>query len=266
MPLGYGVKVAMRVAARLFLLAATAMVCLAQLNPWGAQYSARAVRITGRVSVIKDTVPWALNENDLVHPRQVIVTGEDGSAEFQLPDGSKFEVFPNSRFVFRENAPNWTELLDLLIGRVKIHIEKFGGKPNPNRLRTPTAVISVRGTTFDVTAEDEGDTTLVIVEEGQVAVQHALLPYSEPKLLNPGEYIRVYKNQPLADKKLDRGAVIERALRAAAEASYQILISAPRGGTTPKTGGGGGPVLTGDTRGTTPPSGTPAPPPSQGQH
>ena len=93
---------------------------------------------------------------------------------FQVSDGSTFEVYPNSRVVFRANPSNLKDLLDLLLGRVKVHIQKLGGQPNNNRVTTPTAVISVRGTVFDVTVEDQ-ESTLVAVEEGLVEVRHALL-------------------------------------------------------------------------------------------
>jgi len=54
-------------------------------------------------------------------------------------------------------------------------IEKLGGEPNPHRVFTPTAVISVRGTIFDV-AVNEYETTVVSVSEGLVGVRHRLLP------------------------------------------------------------------------------------------
>ncbi len=62
------------------------------------------------------------------------------------------------------------------VGRVRLHIEHLGTTPNPNRILTPTAVISVRGTIFDVSVADDDETTLVEVEEGSVQVEHALLP------------------------------------------------------------------------------------------
>ena len=129
----------------------------------------------------------------------MIVTGSDGYAVFQVSDGSTFEVFPNSRVTFRANPANLKDILDVWLGRVKVHIEKFGGQPNNNRVITPTAVISVRGTVFDVSVEDQ-ESTLVAVEEGLVEVQHALLPTKTPKLVNPGESLRVYRDQPLAQR------------------------------------------------------------------
>ena len=153
------------------------------------------------------------------------------------------------------------------MGKVRVHIEKrFGGKPNPNKIHTPTAVISVRGTTYWVEMEDEGNTTLVRVDEGIVDVQHVLMPYGEPRHLQANEYIRVYKNQPLAQKAVDRDSLIRRALNAAYDAVWVIANSprnggsTPRGGTTP--GGGTTTPLPGDTGGSTPPPPPPPPPPT----
>ena len=221
----------------------------------------KVLHAQGQVQVLKDEVPWALNVGDLVNPKQEILTGLDGYAKIQVPDGSIFEIFPNSRATFRSNQGNLRELLDLWVGRVKVHIEKLNGKPNPNRIQTPSAVISVRGTTFDVTVEND-DETLVLVEEGQVAVQHALMPFSDAKILNGGDYLRVYKNQPLAQKQLDRGQVLQKMMRMMAD----IWLNQPRvnggGPSTPAPGPSRVPVgLPGDTGAPAPPPSAPPPPP-----
>ena len=130
-------------------------VCSAQTLPGHPGVAAKVLSLTGQVSVLRDSIPWALQAGDEVRPQQVILTGPDGHARFQVSDGSTFEVFPSSRVVFRNNPGNWRDLLDMLIGRVKVHIQKWGGQPNPNNVRTPTAVISVRGTIFEVAVEDE---------------------------------------------------------------------------------------------------------------
>lgn len=255
------------VAVSLF-LAATAVVCSAQSptpSSFGSDGAARVLQTTGQVSVLKDSTPWALQVGSAVLVQQIIVTGPDGFAIFQVSDGSTFEVYPNSRVTFRASPSNWKDLLDLWLGRVKVHIEKLSGQPNHNRIRTPTAVISVRGTTFDVAVEDE-DSTLVAVEEGLVAVQHALLPSKDPKMVAEGESIRVYKDQPLARTAPNRDAVVRQTLNAAAEFLYRILYRTPSasgGGRIPTGGGGtgGGAPLPGDTDTTTPPP--PPPPPPQ---
>jgi len=236
------------------LMVASGFVCSAQMPGWtGPESAAKVITLTGQVSVLKDTDPWALHVGDAIQVRQIVISGPDGFAVFQLSDGSTFEVYPNSRVTFRASPGNWRDLLDVWLGRVKVHIEKLGGKPNYNRVTTPTAVISVRGTTFDVAVEDE-DTTLVSVDEGQVAVQHALLPSKEPKILNSGDYIRVYKNQPLAQRGMDKTPVIQQALRAASEAIYRIVYQTPTstGSSVPGTSTPGG--KSGDTKAPTPPS------------
>lgn len=245
------------------LLAAVPVVCLGQPLPGDAgNYAAKVVSLTGAVSVMKDNQAWALGIGDSVQVRQVIVSGPDGHAMFQVSDGSTFEVFPNSYITFRKNPGNWRDLIDVLVGRVKVHIQKWGNQPNPNKVYTPTAVISVRGTTFDVSVSDEDESTVVEVEEGQVAVQHALLPRGNPKILNGGESITVYKSQPLEAHLIDKGAVAQRIMRAVADAlSTQISNSRTSGGVGGVGGGGssgGGSV--GDTQKPAPPPPPPPPP------
>ena len=243
-------------------------VCSAQSLPFfSPEAAAKVTKLTGQVSVLKDSTPWALQEGSSVQVRQVIVTGSDGFAVFQVSDGSTFEVYPNSRVIFRANPSNLKDLLDVWLGRVKVHIQKLGGQPNNNRVITPTAVISVRGTVFDVAVEDQ-DSTLVAVEEGLVEVQHKLLPTNTPKFVNPGESLRVYRDQPLAQRSSPvKGAAIQQGLRAATEALYRIIYRAPSAGGTPIPGGGAGPVGGGGTPGDAdteapPPPPPPAPPPA----
>src|SRR5258706_991374 len=239
------------------ILAATDAVCYGQMPPIdSANYAARAVTVTGQVSVLRDSQPLALMVGDLVQVKQLIMTGPDGSAKFQVSDGSTFEVYPNSQVVFRKNAPNWKDLLDVLVGRVRVHIEHLmGNQPNPNRVLTPTAVISVRGTTFDISVEDEEETTLVEVEEGLVEVQHALLPRGNPKMLSTGESIKVYKREPLASSMIDKGEMFRRVFHAAMDAVTTWGTRTPR--STGGVGGSSGPSV-GDSK-------APAPPASPGK-
>lgn len=226
----------------------------------GQDSAAHVMSLTGQVSILRDSVPWALSVGDSVKPRQIIISGADGFAVFQVSDGSTFEVFPNSRLIFRDNPGNWKDLIDVLIGRIKVHIQKLGNQPNYNRVRTPTAVISVRGTIFDVNVEDDDATTFVLVEEGQVEIRHSLLPQGGSKLLNAGEFIRIYRNQPLATASYDKGFVLRRVMDAAREAIWVAVTRTPSGGGSgggvPTPGGSTGPV--GDEKSPDPP---PAPPP-----
>jgi hypothetical protein len=225
--------------------------------------------MSGQVSVLKDMRPIALNEGSLVQVQEMIVTGPDGHAVFQVSDGSTFEVYPNTNLVFRKNAWNVKDMIDLLVGRIRVHIEHWGNVPNPNRVLTPTAVISVRGTTFDVTVDDNDETTMVEVEEGLVEVRHALLPSDTPKMLGPGDSIKVYKSQPIAGGKLDKGTILHYALNAIKDTANIIAMRANRGiGSVGGGSTGGGSTGVGDTgKGQAPaPPPPPPPPPAPGHY
>ena len=208
------------------LLVAAAPACFAQLFPVSQDAAAKVVTLTGQVSVLRDSEPWALNVGDLVQAQQIILTGPDGFAKFQTSDGSTFEVYPSSNVIFRKNPGSLRDLLDLFVGRIKVHIQRFGNEPNPNRIMTPTAVISVRGTIFDVSINDDDETTIVSVEEGSVEVRHALKP-GAAKIVNAGETLHVYRDEPLAKSMVDKNAVIQRILRGLGDAAYRIAISPP---------------------------------------
>jgi hypothetical protein len=161
--------------------------------PTGADDSLAAAKVVaadGQVSVMRNGGLWALFAGNDVRVGEVIVTGPDGIARLQISDGSAFEVYPNSRVVFRSNPANLRELVDVFLGKIKVHIQTFGGRPNPYRVHSPTAVISVRGTIFEV-AVDAENITWVGVDEGLVTVEHRLLP-GKAVPLSPGQSLRIF--------------------------------------------------------------------------
>src|ERR1700738_4135460 len=101
---------ALQTATGLVAILAAPGVCLGQSVPGPAappsfDTAAQVVSLSGQVSVLHDSEPWALNIGDRVQAKQVIVSGPDGYALFQISDGSTFEVYPNSNVVFRKNPP-----------------------------------------------------------------------------------------------------------------------------------------------------------------
>jgi hypothetical protein len=240
---------------KLLITAAVALCFAHMLAAQDLTGAAKVLAMSGRVSVLQDSNEWALSPGKFVQPQQVVITGPDGYAKFELHDGSTFEVFQNAKAVFRP-AQGWTELLDVFLGHVKVYIQHKSG-PNPNRVTTQTAVISVRGTIFDVDVDDE-DTTLVSVDDGIVSVRHRIFPGNETEL-HAGEALRIYRNQPLA-KRMDKGNAARMALRAAVQAAYEALYRRTPGvGAGVPTGGSTGGAQ-GDKGGTTG-SGAPPPPP-----
>src|ERR1017187_4007714 len=226
---------------------------------------------SGDVSMMKDTSGYRkpLVPCSFVSQQQVIKTGPDGYAKFQVSDGSTFEVFPNSEVTFRKT---WgvDDLLNVWMGKVKVYIQHLNGLPNPNNVTTPTALISVRGTIFDVDVLDLDGTTFVTLDEGLVDVRH-LQVASRVVRLNPGESIQVLPNTPLAALPHDKGMVARQILRALQDAVRQAIYQRPNG--PGNTGTGTGPIgpgpngdgkgkNTGTGTGTGAPTGAPpAPPP-----
>jgi len=241
-------------------------VSVANLHAQSHEFAA-AIELEGQVSVLRGGqvplfqkgTPGAPADQIGVRAKEEIVTGPDGHAVFQISDGSTFEVFPNSRVTFQGE---WTfqDMLQLILGKIRVAIEHRNG-PNHKRISTPTAVISVRGTVFDVAVEDEDGTTYVGVEEGQVLVQHRLQP-GNPKVLNQNEWVRIYPNQPLAKAAAPSrgvGAFVWDRLR---NALGDLIVNNP-GGTIPVPGGpAGGPQ--GDNGKTKKNPPTTAPPPAPG--
>jgi hypothetical protein len=206
----------------------------------GAEGAATLVSAVGDISVLRSNSIWALFPNDTVQPGETIVTGPDGFAEFRVADGSSFQVYPDSRVVFRKNAGTFRDLLDVFLGRVKVYIQHAGGRPNRHRVFTPTAVISVRGTIFEVSV-DETETTLIAVDEGTVGVSHRLLPSPSEIAVEAGQSLVVYRDAPLAKAGVDKARavrIMEGLARAAA--SVWQRSRGPAGSPPPAGGGGGG--------------------------
>ena len=203
--------------------------------------------MSGDVSVLTDNSGYrkALNPCSAVSPQQVIKTGADGYAKFQVADGSTFEVFANSEVVFRKTY-SFGDLLNVWLGKVKVYIQHLPGIPNPNNVTTPTALISVRGTVFMVDVEDLDGTTSVSLDEGIVVVRH-LRVASPTVTLKPGESVRVIPNVPLAPLAMDKGRILRQAFRAIEEAARQVAYGRPGtvgggspGSTSPTSGGANG--------------------------
>jgi hypothetical protein len=200
--------------------------------------TARVLELTGQVSVLRNGDLWALLPNGTVTPGQEIVSGPDGHAMLEVSDGSHVEVFPNSHLLFRANRTSLRDLLDVILGKVRIHIEKLGGQPNPYKVTSPTAFIAVRGTTFEVTV-DASETTMVAVEEGRVEVYHRLSGSNKSVVLNPGYSVTVFKNEPLAESHVDRVRTLTKAIDQVAERAMAVIrqtgVIKPPTGTVPTT-------------------------------
>ncbi len=130
--------------------------------------------------------------NDQLKAGDRIVTGWRGRLVLGLSDGSQAVVAEKTVVEIQDLASSPRELFQMLRGKTRVYIEKLGGKPNPYRINTPTAVIAVRGTLFDVFVDT--NETQVFVHEGEVAVSSLLAP-DETVLLKAGQATRVRRGQ-----------------------------------------------------------------------
>src|SRR5437773_9161037 len=122
-------------------------------------------------------------------------TGAGAQLILEVPDGSYMVISENSKLIVEDFwSGNLRSLVNLMVGKVRFYIQRLGGRPNPYRVTTPTALIAVRGTTFDVSM-DEAQVAEVRCLEGSVAVEsvglsdrEVILEPGRKTLVRPGEY------------------------------------------------------------------------------
>src|SRR6266850_930973 len=159
---------------------------------------ARISSVNGSALLLDGTpTPRAAKRGDVLQPGQEIDTRGGGHLTIELSDGSLVIVAPGSRILLKDfrAARNLRELLDVLLGRVRVKINHFGSRPNPYRINSPTASIAVRGTEFSVAVEPRGDTQ-VVVYEGTVEVSSFANP-RHPVLVQPGHGVIVRPNEDI---------------------------------------------------------------------
>lgn len=140
----------------------TSMYGPVEFQPAGA---ARLAWVDGR------TAEGALDELPALGIGDRIVTGANGHVTLELEDGSYIVVSENTTLeIERYWGSDLRNLVRVFLGKVRFHIQRLGGRPNPYRIHTPTALIAVRGTDFEVQVDGEADSTEVRTFEGRVTV------------------------------------------------------------------------------------------------
>ncbi len=165
----------------------------------------------GKVSIDSGSLPWAVSSGERVPVQRVITTGPDGFAHFDVKGGSSFEIYSNSRVIFRQNASTAGDLLDVLAGRVRIHLNPGPGQLQ-QRIFCPVATITAVDPATIALAIDEDDNLRIDVLEGEVRVQHALLPRNEPTLVKAIDAVLVRKDEQIS-RQMDRGTLYRYAIK-----------------------------------------------------
>jgi len=179
-----------------FNLSVLLVLLLSALSAWAAPPSieGQMAEVKGNVSLVRNQAPPVpLRKNDAVQAGDEILTDKESSATIRMPDSSTVRIYPNSHVVLRTEAGISKEFLHVLLGNVRVQIEKLSGRPNPKNLTTPTAIIAVRGTVFGVGVERNGDTR-VGVGKGLVSVANQLHPGDEV-MVKAGQSVWVRRDQ-----------------------------------------------------------------------
>ncbi|MEK7382114.1 MAG: FecR family protein, partial [Elusimicrobiota bacterium] len=155
-------------AAALAFAAALSLPALAQEK--GERWDARIVSASGLVALhpadgsdsVDAEAGMPLDQGDRV------VTAAEAWAEIGFDGGSLVTLRENSNFTLERTERDSSSFL-LSLGSLLAKIEKLGTRQL--RVRTPTAVVAVRGTEFGVEVEDEEQTHVGVYDEGQVEVR-----------------------------------------------------------------------------------------------
>ena len=185
-----------RLLGRVLVFAAAVHATGGAINAQGVE--AQIASVNGRAVLSGNARPGSsLIRGVVVVPGDVIDTRAGGRVTIQLSDGSLVVVQPGSEVTFQDyrNAGSLRELLKITVGRVRVRINHFGGRPNPYRVNSPTASIAVRGTEFSVAVSAVGDTE-VVVYEGLVEVASVLHP-SRRVLVEAGHGVIIRANEDL---------------------------------------------------------------------
>lgn len=158
---------------------------------------ARIASVSGSVARLNRTVRFTVRRGDVLSPGDELDTRGGGKVTIQLTDGSLVVVQPGSHVILKDfrAAASLRELVQVVVGRIRVKITHYGGRPNPYRVNSPTASILVRGTEFSVGVDSLGETS-VVVYEGLVEVESLSAP-DRRALVSPGNGVLVKPNEDI---------------------------------------------------------------------
>jgi uncharacterized membrane protein YgcG len=143
----------------------------------------------GKVSIQLPAQAFAAPVRGEVLPPDTTVNTDEGRLLLKLSDGSDVLVRPHTKLLLKQPEASGWKYFQLMLGRVRTQIQKrMGGSP-AFQIGTPSAVISVRGTKFDVEVDRRGFTE-VDVDEGVVELE-AVTGRGESVLITAGFSSRV---------------------------------------------------------------------------
>ncbi len=112
--------------------------------------------VTGQVFLSRNNVQQPAKTGDLIEQADVLTTGPNGSVGITFIDNTRFSAGPNSRielkqFRFNPTTQEGEFLTDMQQGTLAIVSGQIAKRsPDAMKVKTPTTILGVRGTTFAV--------------------------------------------------------------------------------------------------------------------
>jgi hypothetical protein len=116
--------------------------------------------VSGEVFLLRQSVQLPAKAGDLVQQADVIITGANGAVGLTFIDNSRLSAGPNSRielkqFRFNPTTQDGEFVTDVQRGTLAVVSGQIAKRsPNAMKIKTPTTILGVRGTTFAVKVEE----------------------------------------------------------------------------------------------------------------
>lgn len=138
----------------------------------GAAWDARITEVEGDVVLFAGGAEEGLpaEAGHPLEPGDRLETGPGSRVELALEADSVMELGPRSSFVVESLRPADSSF-ELSLGSFVAKLRSMLERGYRVRVRTPTAVAAVRGTEFALAVADDGETSVGVFDEGQVAVK-----------------------------------------------------------------------------------------------
>jgi hypothetical protein len=112
--------------------------------------------VSGEATILRDTAKLPARPGDPVYAKDIVDTGEHGSIGITFLDNTVFSTGPNSEialdaFRFHSKSGENDMLAEMRRGTLSVVSGEIPHEtPGALKIKTPTAVLGVRGTTFAV--------------------------------------------------------------------------------------------------------------------
>ena len=116
--------------------------------------------VSGEVFLLRQTVQSPAKAGELVQQSDVIITGANGTVGLTFIDSSRLSAGPNSRielkqFRFNPTTQDGEFVTDVQRGTLAVVSGQIAKRsPDAMKVKTPTTILGVRGTTFAVKVEE----------------------------------------------------------------------------------------------------------------